>query len=231
MAKRPINPEEITELLNLIEDIQEVVGECINQNRRIEPEELQDFIDRLRDEVYISYTYDEDSYPDLVYFGPNVNRLRGEPRSLAELFIWKLNRWTSYRNFVGHYFHSNLEDAPEDYIVHFAFAQHLWSEGKLPIFDQHSCRGLWAIMYNKHSDHWAPYYDYLFKTDGSEWRPESQKTRDSARNCYFAFLKHIKLVARQKDYKKLDGLLMPLGKALKDHCNNLSGFLMYVDNQ
>jgi hypothetical protein len=174
------------------------------------------------------YVYDTDKYPPLEH--DQLDQL--EPKtgldSLAQLFIWKRGDWQKYKNFLSYYSDNALSDAPKKGVVNFAFAHHLLSNKRMPIFDQHSARAVWAIMGSRDSA-WDHYRDYMFyKKD--HWRTDSEYLKVNLQaKCYRDFLLDVAYLAGStnddaKQYAAADRLLMPLGKAIKDHVKTLDDF-------
>jgi len=226
VTNRKISNKERDDVRALIKDLREEVKGCCSSQYAMSTENLGCFADYLAE--ISPYKYDKNKYPSLIYRGPKKYALAEEPTSLAQLFIWKRGDWTKFENFVEYYLNSAWDEAPKKRVVNFAFAQHLKSHGELPIFDQHSARAIWAIMGSSHS-RWDNYQDYSFYKP-THWRTDSEYLRVHLQaDCYYEFLGHVWLLAAGgenlvQEYAAADKLLMPLGKAIKDHVKTLDEF-------
>lgn len=227
MGKRKNIPQqEKGDLKALIKELRREVRLCCNPTNAMSAENFSSFSDYLAE--ITPYKHDKDKYPPLVFMGPEEYSLGEEPETLAQLYIWKRGDWSKFENFVGYYLDRDLDEPPKKGAVNFAFAHHLKSRGKLPIFDQHSARALWAIMGNSRPK-WRNYQDYLFYKP-THWRTESEYLQVYLQaSCYRDFLEDMEYLAGGCDdlvsqYAAADKLLMPLGKAIKEHVKDLDNF-------
>lgn len=62
---------------------------------------------------------------------------------MAEALLWKMGKWTAYKNFVRHYQSEEKLTSTGD-VVFAAFTRHL-RDSSNPIYDQHALRAMWAI--------------------------------------------------------------------------------------
>lgn len=140
------------------------------------------------------------------------------PQTLAEALLWKMGSWEKYKNFSEYYLANASENKGTD-VVNFAFAKHL-RDNKLPIFDQHALRSLWAIDSELDSEMCK---SILFT--GDKWKPSASGTQYN--NCYDSFVTRMNLITAGENgliNGYLDKLLMPLGKAIKDNTKSYADF-------
>lgn len=182
------------------------------------PNLVKESIDQLI-KINSNYFYNLEKYPQLEQTEkfptpclPSFESLKS-PSNLAEAFLWKNGEWNSYKKFVTYYTNETIE--VEDRIVFFAFAKHL-KNNKIPIFDQHALRAIWAIC-PLNDDYQNSCKDFLIKKN-DDWKDSGDGK--NANNCYNLFKEHLNpLVTQEVSASYLDTLLMPLGKAIKK-CTN-----------
>jgi hypothetical protein len=155
------------------------------------------------------------------------------PTTLAEALLWKIGKWETFLNFVG-YYNGNQHDSHTD-VVFYAFARHL-AEEKLPIFDQHSLRAIWAIC-EINDDEEKVLKKSLFKKVRNKqsyvWR--SYGTGKEFRKCYSEiFLPKIYSLLPpdfgRNEMTCLDAFLMPLGQMIKNKTEYYNCFKKLISN-
>ena len=211
-------------LSDLTVEIRSYVNAQRDKGKRIQNRDLTRFIDAVHDleklksdKEIAKYQYDVRKFPPLSMGQQYTGTKPTKPRTFAEALIWKQGNWKKYLNF----YEWCTTDSPADsaHIVNFSFAQHL-KNPRLPIFDQHALRALWAIS----EDMWTPKQvdnckKYLFKESDGLFVWEDSGKGSTAKKCYKSYKVSInKLIYNTPgNLVKLDELLMPLGKALKDY--------------
>lgn len=200
---------------------------------RLSKQTIKDAIDRLRALGYS--TYDDDKFPPLKSghnYAVHSNRYIdlqeiNAPTDLAEAMLWKLGRWTAYKNFVKSYDNPHLFVSSEGGVVMTAFAKHL-RNAENPIYDQHAVRSLWAIAPLDKAELIS--CESLLVDRHGNWKESG--SGKSALACYELFLKHTLKIreANGVSFFELDRLMMPLGQALKIATRKTNGKKTDLDN-
>lgn len=180
-------------------------------NQSLTSEVLQKTIRELVDLGYSQY--DTEKFPplsDTADFDPDVG---DSPQNLAEALLWKLGKWKAYKTFVQNYNNRELDVNANGGVVFSAFAKHL-QNNENPIYDQHAIRALWAIC--EFSTNEERRCKSLLFDGNQNWRATGSGDDGS---CYRLFVQRITILCEQNrlSSKELDGLLMPLGQAIKKH--------------
>lgn len=163
--------------------------------------------------INLKYRYDDAGFPRLEKTDSFSDRAGNTPVNLAEALLWKLGRWTAYKNFSGDY-HDPSAKAGKQNIVLWAFSRHLMNNDA-PIFDQHALRAIWAIG-SLSRDERATCKSFLIDNKG-KWKPHG--TGAAGESSYNLFVAKIAELVESGDgitHRDLDRLLMPLGQAIKD---------------
>lgn len=163
--------------------------------------------------------YDYDSFPILQNTSSFEGSPENTPATLAEALLWKMGRWKAYKAFAKNFHDQKLKVTAEGGVVFSAFAKHLQNNNN-PIYDQHALRALWAIC-NFTEDEQNRFKKLLFN-NAEKWKNAGSGDDGS---CYNIFVSHLRELCTKQDLcsQKLDRLLMPLGKSIKDYTKNKEG--------
>ncbi len=174
----------------------------------------------------IGYKYNDTLFPALSNTDNFIDIIGDSPSNLAEALLWKLGKWTSYKNFVDYYKNEDSKAKKTD-VVFFAFAKHLKNKEN-PIYDQHAIRGLWAICSKFNPDEKNKCKSLLFDSD-NKWKQVGSGKETLI--CYELFVKHINFISNSAKISKedIDRLLMPLGQAIKQNTKTYKEFCLLCD--
>lgn len=166
------------------------------------------------------YAYDHTKFPPLpTNHDWSDQALSTTPTSLAEALLWKQGHWAQYQSFVNYYQNTDNKSKETD-VVFYAFAKHLYDQNN-PIYDQHTLRALLAIHATLAEDD-IRLFRYLLSNKNGKWKDyiKSTSERFSTQDGYTRFVTLLQnLSTADVTLDMLDKLLMPLGKAIKDHFN------------
>jgi hypothetical protein len=142
----------------------------------------------------LGFQYDQKTYPAI---------------SKTELFL--PNTEDSPQNLV-HYYDGKDKTPKKTDIIFYAFAKHL-KDNNDPIFDQHTLRSMWAVDSSLTREEGA-FCKHFLMNDKGKWKASGSGS--SGMQCYDLYNRFIKRVQSfYNDIKRLDMLLMSLGRALK----------------
>jgi len=200
------------QLCSIVSDLRKAID-----NETLDVDSVTIFSEALSN---IGFPYDMKTYPELrekVFIRPDT---KDSPQNLAEALLWKLGKWTSYKNFVRYYEHDNTMPEKTD-VIFYAFAMHLKNNNN-PIFDQHTLRSMWAVDSTLTNKERELCKTFLMNKKG-KWKQNGAGS--SGMQCYNLYLRFIRKMQKFNiGLKKLGTLLMPLGQALKRNTENYYKF-------
>jgi hypothetical protein len=170
-----------------------------------------------------TYRYKVQAFPEIPDTAAWHAGVGDAPSNLAEALLWKLTRWKAYKNFVKKYADVDSKPTNQD-VVLFAFGKHL-RDRKIPIYDQHAIRALWALDVELTPNECAICKSVLFNMH-EKWKASG--SGKAAVNCYNLFVLRVKLLAEASKVSgnELDKqLLMPLGQAIKELTDSYADFV------
>jgi hypothetical protein len=224
-AREKAKNERRAGLRRLIIEIREEAISRNKQGKKLTENTINRFAQLLVERTTSTYRYKDETYPDFAIPDKLGVSRKDYPATLAEMFIWKQTDWPKYLKFRDWYNPKLAMAAPQGGAVHYAFAKYLAKKGKEPIFDQHSCRAIWALLKPLPGFDDSLYKSYL--THKGSWN-SGQNEDDVPVDCYWQYLEDAARFTSPANYDALNKLLMPLGRAVRAYSSPGRDFANFV---